>query len=181
MKRKIEDQENLIPLIGKENKIVGFEKKEKIHVEGLLHSAVSVFIFNIKNNLMLQKRSSKKYHSSLLWTNTCCSHPKKNESILKAAHRCLIEEMGFDCFLEEKFSFTYREFFNNGLIENELDHVFVGFYDKSPIINLKEVDNWKWISLNELIENIHSNPNSYTIWLKIIIKNYLTQLKSVKI
>ncbi|WP_185857819.1 isopentenyl-diphosphate Delta-isomerase [Blattabacterium cuenoti] len=173
------NDENLIPLIGMENKIIGFEKKEKIHIEGLLHSAVSVFIFNLKNDLMLQKRSSKKYHSSLLWTNTCCSHPKKNESVLKAAHRCLIEEMGFDCFLEQRFSFTYHKCFNNGLIENELDHVFVGYYEKSPTINFKEVDNWKWISLKKLIENIHAYPDSYTIWLKIIVQNYLNQLKYI--
>ncbi|AFJ90874.1 isopentenyl-diphosphate delta-isomerase [Blattabacterium sp. (Blaberus giganteus)] len=180
MKRKKLD-ENLIPLIGKEKQIIGFEKKEKIHIKGLLHSAVSVFIFNIEKNLMLQKRSSKKYHSSLLWTNTCCSHPRKNESVLKAAHRCLIEEMGFDCFLEQKFSFIYHEYLSNGLIENELDHVFVGYYEKSPVINFKEVDNWKWISLNELIKNIHICPNSYTIWFKIIIKNYLSQLKCIEI
>ncbi|WP_185871510.1 isopentenyl-diphosphate Delta-isomerase [Blattabacterium cuenoti] len=167
----------LIPLIGRKNKIIGFESKKKIHIEGLLHSAVSIFIFDLNNNLMIQKRSSKKYHSSLLWTNTCCSHPRRNESILKAAHRCLMEEMGFDCFLEKKFSFTYYEFFSNGMIENELDHVFVGFYERSPIINFEEVDNWKWISLNELIENIYINPESYTIWLKIIIKDYLSQLQ----
>ncbi|WP_185852009.1 isopentenyl-diphosphate Delta-isomerase [Blattabacterium cuenoti] len=177
MKKEKREDENLIPLIGIKNQIVGFEKKGKIHTEGLLHSAVSVFIFNLEDDLMLQKRSSKKYHSSLLWTNTCCTHPKKNESVLKAAHRCLIEEMGFDCFLEKRFSFTYHEFFSNGLIENELDHVFVGFYKESPIINFKEVDDWKWISLNKLIQNIRISPNSYTVWLKIIVKNYLNQLK----
>ncbi|AGD98092.1 isopentenyl-diphosphate delta-isomerase [Blattabacterium sp. (Blatta orientalis) str. Tarazona] len=175
-------QEDFIPLIGKKNKIIGFEKKEKIHTKGLLHSAVSVFVFNDKSKkddnrlLMLQKRSSEKYHSSLLWTNTCCSHPRKHESVLTAAHRCLIEEMGFDCFLEKKFCFTYHELLNNGLIENELDHVFVGYHAYSPIINSKEVDNWKWITLKGLRKDIQLYPNSYTIWLKIIIKNYLQKL-----
>ncbi|WP_238783741.1 isopentenyl-diphosphate Delta-isomerase [Blattabacterium cuenoti] len=126
--------------------------------------------------LMLQRRSSKKYHSSLLWTNTCCTHPIKNETILSAAHRCLIEEMGFDCFLEKKFFFTYYKLLNNGLIENELDHVFVGYYDYSPIINTKEVDNWKWITLKELIEDIKIYPESYTIWFKIIMNNYLRKI-----
>ncbi|WP_185851444.1 isopentenyl-diphosphate Delta-isomerase [Blattabacterium cuenoti] len=173
----IKKKENRIPLIGKKNQIIGFENKEKIHIEGLLHSAVSVFVFNTKNNmLMLQKRSSKKYHSSLLWTNTSCSHPRKNESVLTAAHRCLIEEMGFDCFLEQKFYFTYHELLNNGLIENELDHVFVGYYSLPPIINSKEVDNWKWITLKELIKDINISPDSYTIWLKIIIKDHLNKI-----
>ncbi|WP_185868892.1 isopentenyl-diphosphate Delta-isomerase [Blattabacterium cuenoti] len=177
MKNKIEDNHfTPIPIIGEKNKIVGFEKKEKIHSEGLFHRAVSIFIFNKKNDLMLQKRSSIKYHSSLLWSNTCCSHPRKNESVLIAAHRCLIGEMGFDCFLEQKFCFTYYEVLNNGLIENELDHVFVGFYEKSPVINYKEVEDWKWRSLNKLVEDIHLCPNSYTIWLKIILKNYINKL-----
>ncbi|WP_185873717.1 isopentenyl-diphosphate Delta-isomerase [Blattabacterium cuenoti] len=172
-------KKDFIPLIGKGNKIIGFEKKKTIHIKGLLHSAVSVFIFHPKKNksmLMLQKRSSKKYHSSLLWTNTCCSHPRKNESLLKAAHRCLIEEMGFDCFLEKKFNFTYHVILKNGLIEYELDHVFVGYYAYSPIINYKEVEKWKWISLKKLIKNIRLFPEYYTIWLKIIINNYLQKL-----
>ncbi|WP_185866447.1 isopentenyl-diphosphate Delta-isomerase [Blattabacterium cuenoti] len=175
-------KEDFIPLLGINNKIIGFEKKEKIHKKGLLHSAVSVFIFNEKSKkdenklLMLQKRSSEKYHSSLLWANTCCSHPKKHESVLTAAHRCLIEEMGFDCFLEKKFCFTYYELLNNGLIENELDHVFVGYYAYSPVINSKEVNNWKWITLKKLRKDIQLDPNSYTIWLKIIINNYLKKL-----
>ncbi|WP_185870941.1 isopentenyl-diphosphate Delta-isomerase [Blattabacterium cuenoti] len=170
------NDDNLIPLIGKNYKIIGFEKKDKIHKEGLLHSAVSVFIFNKENHLMMQKRSYKKYHSSLLWTNTCCSHPKKNESPLAAAHRCLIEEMGFDCFLKKQFCFTYYESFQYGLIENELDHVFIGYYNNNPTINYEEVEDWKWISLKKLIENIKFYPNLYTIWLKIIVKNYLNKL-----
>ncbi|WP_185864333.1 isopentenyl-diphosphate Delta-isomerase [Blattabacterium cuenoti] len=175
MNEKINDND-FIPLIGNNSKIIGFEKKQKIHTDGLLHSAVSVFIFNNKNYLMMQKRSYNKYHSSLLWTNTSCSHPKKNESLLMAAHRCLIVEMGFDCLLKEKFCFSYYESFKNGIIENELDHVFVGYYDKNPIINSKEVENWKWMSLDKLISNINFYPNLYTIWLKIIMKNYLNKL-----
>ncbi|WP_185877245.1 isopentenyl-diphosphate Delta-isomerase [Blattabacterium cuenoti] len=166
-----------IPLLNKKNnKIIGFDKKENIHKKGLLHSAVSVFIFNKKNNLMLQKRSSKKYHSSLLWTNTSCSHPNKHESILNAAHRCLKNEMGFDCKLQYKFCFTYCEIFNNGLIENELDHVFIGYYEKNPIINHEEVESWKWINLNKLLNNINVFSKSYTVWLKIILNKYIKKL-----
>ncbi|WP_185882804.1 isopentenyl-diphosphate Delta-isomerase [Blattabacterium cuenoti] len=173
-KQKINN--DLIPLIGKKKEIIGFEEKNTIHEKGILHSAVSVFIFNMKNDLMIQKRSFNKYHSSLLWTNTCCSHPKKHESLLDAAHRCLINEMGFDCFLKKKFCFIYNELLNNGLIENELDHVFVGYYEKNPNINYKEVNNWDWISVKKLIQNIQVNPKSYTIWLKIIINKYINKL-----
>ncbi|WP_185868390.1 isopentenyl-diphosphate Delta-isomerase [Blattabacterium cuenoti] len=169
-------EHNLIPIIGKKNQIIGFESKEKIHKKGLFHRAVSVFIFNKKNDLMIQKRSHKKYHSSLLWTNTCCSHPKKYESLINAAHRCLLQEMGFDCFLEQKFFFIYHELLKNGLIEYELDHVFIGNYNKYPIINKEEVDNWKWISLKKLIKSIRIFPHLYTIWFKIIINNYIDKL-----
>ncbi|WP_185872641.1 isopentenyl-diphosphate Delta-isomerase [Blattabacterium cuenoti] len=166
-----------IPLLGKNQKIIGFEEKNIIHIKGLFHQAVSILIFHpIQKMVMLQKRSYNKYHSSLLWTNTCCSHPIQNESILTAAHRCLIEEMGFDCYLENKFYFTYYKLFNNGLIENELDYVFIGYYSKSPMINTQEVDNWKWIDLNSLIQDINRYPNSYTIWFKIIMKYYLNKL-----
>lgn len=125
---------------------------------------------------MLQKRSSKKYHSPLLWTNTCCSHPIKNESIINAAHRCLIYEMGFNCLLTYKFCFSYFKLFNNGLIENELDYVFVGFYKKNPIINIKEVTDWKWISLKILLKDIYEKPNMYTTWIKIILSKHIKKL-----
>ncbi|WP_185864900.1 isopentenyl-diphosphate Delta-isomerase [Blattabacterium cuenoti] len=176
-KHKID--KNLIPLIDKiHNKIIGFDNKEIIHKNGLLHSAVSVFIFDKrKNNLMLQKRSLKKYHSPLLWTNTSCSHPTKYESILEAAHRCLNNEMGFDCHLEYKFFFNYYEKFDNGIIENEIDYVFIGYSEKNPNINYEEVDNWKWISLKELLKDIYIFPHIYTVWLKIILKNYIHKLK----
>ncbi|WP_185855391.1 isopentenyl-diphosphate Delta-isomerase [Blattabacterium cuenoti] len=173
---KHEEDNDLIPIINEKKEIIGFEKKEIIHKKGLLHKAVSIFIFNMKNHLMLQKRSEKKNHSSLLWTNTCCSHPIKNEPVINAAHRCLINEMGFDCFLEQKFCFIYNNSFNNGLIENELDYVFVGYYNKFPIINSEEVNNWKWISWDSLIKSIKSHPNIYTVWLKIIIKNHFKKL-----
>ncbi|WP_185873178.1 isopentenyl-diphosphate Delta-isomerase [Blattabacterium cuenoti] len=175
MNEKIDN--SFIPII-KNNKIIGFDKKEIIHKKGILHSAVSVFIFdtNKKINLMLQKRSYKKYHSSLLWTNTSCSHPIKNESLLNSAHRCLKNEMGFDCNLQYKFCFIYNETLDNGLIENELDHVFVGEYNKYPIVNYEEVENWKWMSLENLIKDIYNFPHLYTIWLKIIIKNYINKL-----
>ncbi len=168
---------NLIQIISQQNnKIIGFEEKEKVHIKGIYHTGISIFIFNKKKNLMLQKRSLKKYHSSLQWTNTCCSHPDKNESYEDAAHRCLNYEMGFDCILKHKFSFTYNEILNNGLIENELDHVFVGSYNNSPNINSKEVENWRWISIKKLLYNISVYPNLYTIWLKIILKNYSDKL-----
>lgn len=126
---------------------------------------------------MLQQRALTKYHSAGLWTNTCCGHPKPGEDTLAASHRRLREEMGFDCKLEEAFSFTYKAPFENGLIEHEFDHVFIGKYDKEPVLNPEEANACKWISLPDLQKDITEHPELYTIWLKICFEKVLEFLK----
>lgn len=157
---------NKIILVDKKDKEIGTEFKIKAHKEDKLHRAFSIFIFNSQKNLLLQKRSSKKYHSGGLWTNTCCSHPSPSETILSAAHRRLKEEMGFDCGLTEIFSFIYRTKFDKGLIENEFDHVLIGNFNGKPKINTEEAEDFKWVSLEFLVRDIKKNPNNYLFWLK---------------
>jgi isopentenyl-diphosphate delta-isomerase len=128
-----------------------------------LHRAFSVFIFNSKREMLLQKRSKNKYHSGGLWTNACCSHPRPGEPLEKAAHRRLKEEIGFDCELKKIFFFRYSVHFDNELNENEIDHVFVGKCDKKPQPNLNEVEDWKYVPINELRKDIAKNPE-YTYW-----------------
>lgn len=164
-------------IVDKKDRILTIKDKQYAHINGLRHRAISVFIFNKKNELMIQKRSADKYHSSLLWANTCCGHPRYGEIILQAAHRRLKEEMGFDCFLTQKFYFTYKSELDNGLIEHEFDYVFLGRYEGIPHINYNEVADWRWISLKKLIKEIHLNSNKYVVWLKIIIDKYLEKLK----
>ena len=159
-------------LVDEDDNEIGVMEKMQAHVEAKMHRAFSVFIFNSKNELMLHKRASHKYHSGGLWTNTCCSHPSPGETTINAAHRRLGEEMGFDCPLEEKFSFTYCKKLDNELTENELDHVFTGQYNDKPLLNPEEVEDWRWISLEELKKSIHSNPHDYTEWFKIIVQEY---------
>lgn len=146
-------------------------KMEKIeaHEKGLLHRAFSVFIFNSKNELLLQQRAKDKYHSSGLWTNTCCSHPRWGESNLDAAKRRLKEEMGMQCDLRYGFNFIYKSEFEDGLIEHELDHVFFGISDELPHINKTEVENFRYINLQDLQIEINNNPSNYTTWLKICL------------
>lgn len=163
-------------LVDKKDKILKLKDKQYAHIKGLLHRAVSVFIFNKKNELMIQKRSAFKYHSSLLWANTCCGHPRYGEMILKAAHRRLREEMGFDCLLTQIFHFIYKSELDNGLIEHELDYVFLGRYEGNPNINDNEVADWRWISLKKLIKEINHNKNRYVVWLRIIMDKYLEKL-----
>lgn len=119
---------------------------------------------------MLQKRAEAKYHSGGLWSNTCCGHPQADERLDVAVHRRLKEEMGFDCELKEILSFTYKTKLSNVLIENEFDHVFIGFVDNLVITpNPNEVSEHKWLKLDELRKNLQRVPQEYTKWLKIIL------------
>ena len=166
----------LVDRMGRE---IGTEEKLKAHREGKLHRAFSIFIFNRLGELLLQKRSEAKYHSGGLWTNTCCSHPRLGESHYCAARRRLNEEMGFDCELTELFSFIYYADLDNNLFEHELDFVFVGRYDGQPVPNPDEVEDWKWMDIEELKREVGKNPEHYTYWFKLILNRVLEQ--SVKV
>lgn len=169
--------EELVVLVDETDNPIGLMEKQQAHVAGLLHRAFSVFVFNPKGELLLQQRAADKYHSPLLWTNTCCSHPRENETYLEAAHRRLQEEMGFDCELEGKFHFIYKAQLEEKLFEHELDHVFTGFYDGEISINKEEVADYQWISMEDLISDMKSNPENYTVWFRIIFDEYLTKLQ----
>ncbi len=158
------------------NNQTGIMEKQEAHTKALLHRAFSVFIFNNQNELLLQQRALGKYHSAGLWTNTCCSHPRPGEDTLEAAHRRLKEEMGLDCELSEKFSFIYQTPFDNGLSEHELDFVFTGVFNGMPRINPSEVAAFRWISLPDLEQEIAEHPQRFTIWFKLILKEYFEHL-----
>jgi isopentenyl-diphosphate delta-isomerase len=162
-------------LVDKSDKQIGIKEKLKAHQEGKLHRAFSVFIFNPKKELLLQKRAKGKYHSSGLWTNTCCSHPQSGKDIKDEAETRLKDEMGITCNLTEKFSFIYKVKFDNGLYEHEYDYVFFGRYDGKVKPNKDEVESYKWISLNELKKDIKQNPKKYTYWLKECIDRVIKE------
>ncbi|MGB0839426.1 MAG: isopentenyl-diphosphate Delta-isomerase [Chitinophagales bacterium] len=154
-------------LVDRDGKVVGTEEKIKAHREGNLHRAFSVFIFNEKGEMLLQQRAFSKYHFGGLWSNSCCSHQKLNETSLQAAHRRLEEELGFDTELREVFSFIYRaEDRETRLIEHELDTVLVGFYDESFIFNSEEVQDVKWITIAELFLWLNREPAAFSYWFK---------------
>ncbi|MBE7697341.1 isopentenyl-diphosphate Delta-isomerase [Tenacibaculum finnmarkense] len=157
---------------------IGLMEKIEAHEKALLHRAFSVFVFNDKKELMLQQRAADKYHSPLLWTNTCCSHQRDGETNLGAGKRRLQEEMGFVCDLKEVFSFIYKAPFDNGLTEHELDHVMVGTFNDEPNINKEEVENHKWMTLEAVKKDMEKNPEIYTAWFKIIFKESYDILKN---
>lgn len=168
--------EEHVILVDEHDNQLGLMPKMEAHEKAVLHRAFSVFIFNSDGDLMLQQRAAHKYHSPLLWTNTCCSHQRDGESNIEAGKRRLVEEMGFSTELKEVFSFIYKAPFDNGLTEHELDHVMVGYFDGVPEVNPEEVASFKWMSLEAIKEDIELHPNLYTAWFKIIFKESYSKL-----
>lgn len=164
-------EENVI-LVNENDEKIGLMPKLEAHEKAILHRAFSVFIFNDKNELLLQQRAASKYHSPSLWTNTCCSHQRDGESNIEAGKRRLKEEMGFVTDLQESISFIYKAPFDNGLTEHEYDHVLIGKYNDEPIINKTEVASWKWMLLNDVKVDIALQPDIYTEWFKIIFNTF---------
>jgi isopentenyl-diphosphate delta-isomerase len=158
--------EEQVILVDTSDQQIGTAEKLQAHLLGQLHRAFSIFILNSQGQLLLQKRAKHKYHSGGLWTNTCCSHPRPEETLLDAAHRRLQEEMGMTCELQELFSFIYFAKLDRGLTEHEFDHVFVGYSDRPPILNPEEAEDWQWIDLQQLQSDIDNNPEAYTYWLR---------------
>ncbi len=173
-------KEEKVILVNELDVQIGTMSKMEAHEKGILHRAFSIFIMNAEGETMLQKRAANKYHSPLLWTNTCCSHQREGESNTEAGKRRLQEEMGFITDLTELFSFIYEAPFDNGLTEHELDHVMIGYYNRCPIINLEEVMDWKWMQPADIKEDIHKNPQNYTAWFKIIFEKFYSHLTQKK-
>ena len=164
--------EEKVILVNENDEQIGLMPKMEAHEKALLHRAFSVFIFNDKNELMLQQRALNKYHSPGLWTNTCCSHQRECERNIQAGKRRLQEEMGFVVDLQESISFIYKAPFDNGLTEHEFDHILIGQYNGLPDINPDEVANWKWMSLESIKDDMILQSELYTEWFKIIFDKF---------
>lgn len=162
--------EEFVILVDKYDHELGLMEKMEAHEKGVLHRAFSVFVFNHNKELMLQQRAFEKYHSPGLWTNTCCSHPRSGETVEQAVHRRLMEEMGFDSELKKAFHFIYKADVGQGLTEHEFDHVFIAITDTQPEINPREVNNWRYISVENLKLEIKESPDQFTVWFKIALE-----------
>jgi isopentenyl-diphosphate delta-isomerase len=165
-------------LVNEKDETIGTMEKMEAHEKALLHRAFSVFIFNENGDMLIHRRADEKYHSGGLWTNACCSHPRVGETTEEAAHRRLMEEMGFDSSIQEQFTFTYRAELDHGLTEHEFDHVFFGTFNGNPLPNPKEVSDWKYISMEELMANVARHPACYTEWFKIALTEVQTRALS---
>jgi len=159
-----------IILVDQQDREIGQAEKIDAHKRGLLHRAFSVFIFHTnsagEHELLLQQRQLGKYHCGGLWSNTCCGHPRVGEEIVAAGQRRLQEEMGIKIKLRNQAVFHYMVKLNNGLIENEIDHVLIGDHQNEEIkINPSEVADYCWIKLSELRANLINCGDKYTPWL----------------
>ncbi len=154
-------------LVDETDQPYGTAGKLEAHQKGLLHRAFSIFIFNQKGEMLLQQRAVNKYHSGGLWTNACCSHPMPDEDILDAAGRRLKEEMNIETPVEKIFEFHYRTEFENGLIENEYDHVFAGIYNGPVHINREEAKDFCFKGVKEIEESLQTHPQKYSAWFRI--------------
>jgi isopentenyl-diphosphate delta-isomerase len=172
---------NNVILVDEKDTPLGTMEKLQAHKEGVLHRAFSVFLFNKDGDLLLQRRNEDKYHSGGLWTNTCCSHPKPGESMIEGASTRLQEEMGISTTIEFAFSFIYKAIFENGLIENEYDHVFIGSYNAEPNPAPEEVSDWRYVSLADVKKEISETPENYTAWFKIALPKLEHYLKEKEI
>lgn len=167
----IEQEETLI-LVDEQDNNVGVGPKMQVHLQGALHRAFSVFIFDSQGRLMLQQRASGKYHSGGLWTNSCCGHPRVGESNLQASTRRLYEEMGFTCALSEVDQILYRVDVSNGLVENEYNHTFIGLFDALPALNPQEAEGWQWMTIDDVFKAVEQNPAQFTAWFKAILAHF---------
>ena len=168
--------EEQVVLVTENDEVLGLMEKQQAHINGLLHRAFSVFLFNDQGEMLLQQRAASKYHSPNQWTNAVCSHPRNNESYLEAAKRRLKEELGIETSLEEKFHFVYKADVGQNLWEHELDYVFTGSYEGGFKLNKDEVAAVRYISMEDLEEEMSRNPENFTEWFKIILKEYKQHL-----
>lgn len=170
--------EEFVVLVTPEDEELGLIEKQQAHLNGLLHRAFSVFLFDESGKMLLQKRAAHKYHSPGQWTNAVCSHPRADESYVEGAVRRLSEELGISAELKHKFSFIYKAEVGNGLWEHELDHVFTGVYKGDFHLNFDEVEEVKYITLEELEKELKLFPENFTAWFKIILQYYKQHLNS---
>ncbi len=168
--------EEQVVLISEDDQILGQMGKMEAHINGILHRAFSVFLFNENGEMLLQRRAADKYHSPNQWTNACCSHPRMGETYKEAANRRLKEELGIETPIEEKFHFIYKANVGGDLIEHERDHVFIGDYNGDFVLDPSEVAEVRYISMENLDKEMEEHPENFTEWFKIILKEYKEHL-----
>lgn len=155
-------------LVDDADREIGQMNKADCHAGGgVLHRAFSLFIFNGRDELLLQQRSAHKRLWPNYWSNSCCSHPRSGESMTTAIHRRLMEELGLRSTLEFLFKFKYQAQYDAQGAEHELCSVFFGRSSTPVHTNREEIADWRWIALPELQRQLNDEADRFTPWFKL--------------
>jgi len=154
-------------LVDNRDNDIGWEEKDACHrIPTRLHRAFSIFIVNGQGHMLIQKRAPAKKTWPDFWSNACCSHPRKGEGLPEATGRRMEEELGFTCPLQHIFTFRYAADYDGEFGEDEIDHVFLGEYDGPIRANKDEIQDWRFVAVEELVNDVRKDPESYTPWFK---------------
>ena len=176
-----------VQLVDEQGNVIGYEEKIKAHQLGLLHSAFSLMVVRHTDTgyeFLLQQRALDKYHSGGLWSNTCCSHPRRDEPIQDAVHRRVYEELGIQALspLQALPAFTYKAYLDNQLIEHEYDHIFVSHCSPDPISPVPtEVRSCKWLNEQVILQLLMREPKLFTAWFADVFNSVRTHLNHCKL
>ena len=171
---------NKVVLVDRKDRAKGEMDKLEAHLKGELHRAFSIFLFNSDGEMLIHQRAYNKYHGGGLWTNACCSHPQWSEDIKQSAIQRLHYEMGLDCNIDKSFSFIYYSHVENGLIEHEYDHVFIGHTNKIPDPHPYEVQNYKWVCPILLKNEVIQQSDHFTYWFRSSLAKVLEQMAHIR-
>ncbi len=163
-------------LVDTNDQELGICGKAEAHRSPKLHRAFSVFL-HWEGKLLLQRRTSSKYHSGGLWANACCSHPRWGEGLEEAVLRRMREELGATPPVEELFQFIYCSKYAEDLYEYELDHVFLGSYPGPFRSAPEEIEALRWISFSDLRRELVANPQWFCSWFLIAAPQVLNHLE----
>lgn len=160
-------------VVNERDKKVDLKDKLECHLnKGILHRAFTIFIFNSKNQLLIQKRSKNKFLWPLIWESSCSGHPLQDEDCISAGEKRLEKELGFSCKLKFLAKFKHQAKYRNIGTENEICSLLIGNYYGRVKPNPREVGEWKWIGLKSLKKDLIKKPKKYAPWLKIALKHY---------
>jgi isopentenyl-diphosphate delta-isomerase len=155
-------------LVDELDREIGCETKSECHAgNGILHRAFSIFIFNSRNELLLQQRSAEKPLWPSYWSNTCCSHPRRGESMDLAVTRRLNQELGIECPLDFLYKFKYHAQYGAVGAEHEYCWVYYGRYDGPLDVNVSEVSDWRFVNISALDDELDAHSERFTPWFKM--------------
>jgi len=164
----VSSEDELLVLVDAEDNETGHMTKAECHDgAGVLHRAFSVFLFNQHGEILLQQRGADKRLWPMYWSNSCCSHPRKGESLELATTRRLQDELNVSATLEFVYKFSYQARFGEAGSENEMCSVFLGRLDGEPNANATEIEAMRFVTAGHLSDELAATPDKFTPWLKL--------------